>query len=116
MKQASLKTAMAALLVATGVFHLIVAFTGDVGEAKFGVTLFGIAYFLIGLFVFPGKQTAVRVAMVMTLLGLGLGGVNYIQNGGGPASLPAMFAIDVVILVLGGLWLAKNRPAPGEPR
>ena len=57
----NLKRAMAGLLVLTGVLHLIVALTGNVGDLKFGLTLFGIAYFLLGLFVYPGKATAVRV-------------------------------------------------------
>lgn len=109
MTQVNFKTAMAGLLVLTGVFHLIVAFTGDVGDLTFGLAAFGIAYVLLGVFVFPGRQTAVRVAMVMTALGLGLGGVSYL-NHGGPASLPIMFAIDVAVLALGGVWLARNKP------
>lgn len=104
----TLKSAMAGLLVATGVFHLIVALTGDVGQLKFGLTLFGIAFFLLGLFVFPGRETAVRVAMLMTALGLGLGGVNFLQNGG-PPGLVVMFIIDVVVIGLGAAWLLKNR-------
>jgi len=111
MTQVNFKTAMAGLLVLTGVFHLIVAFTGEVGELKFGLAAFGIAYFLLGAFVFPGKETAVRIAMVMTALGLGLGGVSYL-NHGGPASLPVMFAIDVAVLALGGMWLFRNRQKP----
>lgn len=104
----NLKRAMAGLLVLTGVLHLIVALTGNVGDLKFGLTLFGIAYFLLGLFVYPGKATAVRVAMVMTALGLGLGSLNFIKNGG-PPSLYVMFAIDVAVLALGGMWLMKSK-------
>jgi hypothetical protein len=110
MTQGNLKTAMAGLLVATGIFHLIVAFTGDVGDLTLGLALFGVAYFLAGVFLFPGKKVAVQVAMVLTFLGLGLGGVNYLQHGG-PPGLVVMFVIDVAVLALGGLWLAKNKPA-----
>lgn len=104
----NLKRAMAGLLVVTGVLHLIVALTGNVGELKTGLTLFGVAYFLLGLFVYPGKSTAVLTAMVMTALGLGLGGVKFMQQGG-PPSLYVMFAIDLAVLALGGMWLFKSK-------
>lgn len=110
MTQTNLKTAMAGLLVATGVFHIVVALSGDAGELTLGLSVFGVAYFLMGAFLFPGKKTAVQVAMVLTFLGLGLGGVNYLQHGG-PPGLVIMFAIDVAVLALGGLWLVKNKPA-----
>lgn len=104
------KTAMAVLLVLTGIFHLAIAMTGDVGSLKLGLSIFGVIYFLVGIFVFPGKHTAVRVAMVMTALGLGLGGYEYVLHGG-PIALPIMFLVDVVVLALGGVWLVKNGPA-----
>lgn len=104
-----LKKTMAGLLIATGLLHLVVAFRGA-GDMTLGLAIFGVIYSLLGIFLFPGKETAVRVAMLLTGLGLSLGGVTYL-NHGGPASLPLMFAIDVVVLALGGAWLLKNKPA-----
>lgn len=102
------KRIMAGLLLATGIFHIAFAQFGNAGDLKYGLTLFGIAYFLLGLFLIPGKRTAVLTAMVMTALGLGLGGQNYLLHGG-PAALPVIFAIDVLVLIAGGMWLVKTK-------
>lgn len=110
MTSTNLKRGMAGLLVLTGVLHVIVGLTGDVGTMKTGVLLFGVAYFLLGLFVYSGAGVAVRTAMVFTALGLALGSYNYFQHGG-PASLLVMFAIDMAVLVLGGVWHLNSRPA-----
>jgi hypothetical protein len=106
-----LKRIMAGLLIATGAFHIAFAQFGDAGDLKYGLTLFGIAYFLLGVFLIPGKRTAVLTAMVMTALGLGLGGQNYLNTGGGSPVLLVFFAIDVLALIAGGLWLVKTKSA-----
>jgi hypothetical protein len=45
--------------------------------------------------------------MAACAVGLGVGGTTYLQSGG-PNSLPVMFLIDAVVIVCGGLWLAKG--------
>lgn len=102
-----LKKSMAGLLVATGAFHLIVALLGPAMDIGTAIMTFGVIYFLLGLYVLPGGRTAVLLAMLMTGLGLVLGGQNFFANGG-PITLPIMFFIDTLILGAGAMWLLKT--------
>lgn len=109
MSPAMLKQAASILLIATGVFHLIVAaFGGAPSEIKIPLAVFGVAYFGLGIWTRMGGRTAMLTAILVTALGLALGGQNYLANGG-PVTLPIMFAIDVVILAAAGLWLLKTK-------
>lgn len=96
------------LLIATGIFHLIVALIGSTDALRMPLGLFGVLYTVLGIWVRRGGRTSIQSAMLVTALGLGLGGNQYLTEGG-PIALPVMFAIDVIILVLGVLWLRHNR-------
>lgn len=102
-----LKKSMAGLLIATGAFHLVVALVGPALAIGTAIMTFGVIYFLLGFYVLPGGRTAVLIAMVMTGLGLVLGGQNFLVNGG-PITLPIMFFIDTLIIGAGALWLVKT--------
>ena len=112
MTPAILKQAASILLLATGVFHLIVAAIGGAAsDLKIPLAMFGVAYFGLGIWTRMGGRTAMLTAILVTALGLVLGGQNYMRNGG-PVTLPIMFVIDVLILAAAGMWLLKTRTAP----
>ena len=103
-----LKTIVSGLLLFTGVFHLYVAFFASNADLTTPLALFGILYMGLGAWTWNGGRSSVLSAVFTCGLGLGLGGVSYLQNGG-PWTLPAMFAIDIVIIIAGGLWLKANK-------
>jgi hypothetical protein len=109
MTQTILKQTASVLLLATGVFHLIVAAVGGAAsELKIPLAVFGVVYFGLGIWTRMGARTAMLTTVLVTALGLALGGQNYLANGG-PVTLPIMFVIDVLILAAAGLWLVKTR-------
>jgi hypothetical protein len=108
MSTATLKTIVTILLVATGAFHLLVAGLGAPAAWRTPLAVFGVFYALLGIWTWRGGRTSVLVALLMTGLGLGLGGVKYLQSGG-PATLPIMFGVDVAIVIAGALWAIRTR-------
>lgn len=110
MKTESMKHTVMLLLLFTGVFHLIVSATGAPADIRVPLAVFGLLYFGLGLWTRMGGRTAMLMVMVVTALGLGLGGSNYLQNGG-PVTLPVMFLIDIAVLALGGAWLMRTKTA-----
>ena len=80
--------------------------------------MFGVIYSVLGFYVrrdvgdgsASGSRNAIIAAIVACLAGLGLGGQNYLANGG-PIALPIMFAIDVVIIAAAVMWLVKTSKA-----
>jgi hypothetical protein len=105
-----LKKTMAGLLISTGSFHLIVALLGPALAIGTAIAVFGLIYFLLGIYVVPGGRPAVLIAMVFTGLGLAVGGQNFLQHGG-PITLPIMLFIDTLIIAAGALWLIKTGAA-----
>ena len=75
---------------------------------------FGIIYSTIGFYARRDtndgskshSRNAIIAAIVACTAGLGLGGSNYLLNGG-PFALPIMFLIDFVVIGAGVLWLMK---------
>lgn len=106
-----LKALTSGFLLGTGVLHLAVAFFVAPEQLKLPLAVFGVAYFLLGVWTRLGGRTAMLCAVMVTALGLGLGGANYVQSGGGSFTLPVMFAIDIMVLLTAGGWLLKNRRA-----
>ncbi|MBI1365208.1 MAG: hypothetical protein GC153_04555 [Alphaproteobacteria bacterium] len=107
----TLKRIVAILLLATGALHVVVAYrdqSPQILSVQPALTIFGIVYFCLGLFAWPGGRTPILVAMVMSALGLGLGGQEYLRAGG-PVSLLVMFAIDAAVLILGAAWLLRTQ-------
>jgi len=102
-----LKNLMSILLIATGVSHLVVAAVAAPDALRIPLAVFGALYSGLGVWVRSGGRTAVLAALVTTIVGLVLGGTNYLQNGG-PVTLPVMFLIDLAILSAGVLWMMKS--------
>ena len=112
----NLRILMIGLLTTTGIFHLAVAMLGVAPGLALPLTVFGFLYVGLGFYVRAdtndGSKSQSRNAIIASiaacLVGLGLGGSNYLTNGG-PAALPIMFAVDVVIIAAGAMWLIKKR-------
>lgn len=115
MKATTLRHLIIGLLIVTGIFHLAVALLGAGESLALPLTVFGFLYIGLSFYVRSdvkdGSKNHSRNAIIATILacslGLGLGGTNYLQNGG-PLALPIMFAIDVVIIAAGVMWLIKT--------
>lgn len=101
---------MSILLIATGALHLIVAAVSAPDNLRLPLAVFGALYAGLGVWLRKGERTAVLVAMAATLTGIVLGGANYLQHGG-PASMLVMFAIDVIVLGAGAMWIVKSGKA-----
>ncbi|MEO1135029.1 MAG: hypothetical protein AAFW68_00285 [Pseudomonadota bacterium] len=116
MKPQVLRHLIIALLSLTGIFHLAVAMLGGAPGLGLPLAGFGLLYIVIGFYVRADtndgskshSRNAIIAAIAACTLGLALGGTNYLQNGG-PLALPIMFAIDVVIIGAGVMWLMKKR-------
>lgn len=115
MKRQTLRHLIIGLLLTTGIFHLAVALVGAGGEGRgLPLTIFGFLYITLSFFVRSdtedGSKSHSRNAIVATIVlctaGLGLGGADYMSNGG-PLALPIIFFIDVIIIAAGAWWLAK---------
>ena len=115
MKQRTLRHLILLLLTFTGVFHLLVAAFGGWPALRLPLAVFGVIYWMLGYYVrtdvkdgSPSRsRNAIVAAMIVCAVGLGLGGQNYLANGG-PLALPIMFAIDVAIIAAGAMWLIQQ--------
>ncbi len=114
MKRQNLRMLIIALLMVTGIFHLLVAMLGAAPGLALPLAAFGVIYTVIGFYVRRDtndgskshSRNAIIAAIIACAAGLALGGSNYISNGG-PFALPIMFLIDVVIIGAGVMWLMK---------
>lgn len=97
---------MTMFLILTTILHLFVGATTDDQTLRLPLIAFGCLFLVSALLVRTGRN-GVMTAMIFAGLGLALGGGRYI-NQGGPFTLPIMFAIDIVLLGLGALWLHKS--------
>ena len=107
MTPAKLANLMSILLIATGVLHLVVSAIGAPADIRVPLAVFGAIYAALGLWVRKGGRTAVLASIAVPLVGILLGGSNYLQNGG-PATLPVMFLIDILVIGAGVMWLVKS--------
>ncbi len=116
MKTQTLRLLIIGLLTTTGVFHLAVALLGTAPGLALPLTVFGLIYIALSFYVRAdtndGSKSHSRNAIIATLaactVGLGLGGQNYLANGG-PLALPIMFVIDIAIIAAGVMWLLQKR-------
>ncbi len=114
MKPQTIRHLIIALLTTTGIFHLAVALLGTAPGLGLPLTIFGLIYIGLSFYVRSdtndGSKNHSRNAIIATIaastIGLGLGGSTYLANGG-PFALPIMFAIDIVIIAFGVMWLIK---------
>lgn len=114
MTRQNLRLLIIALLMVTGIFHLLVAMLGAAPGIGWPLAGFGVLYTVISFYVrrdtSDGSKSHSRNAIIAAIaactLGLSLGGANYLSNGG-PAALPIMFLIDIVVIGAGVMWLMK---------
>lgn len=114
MTRQNLRMLIIALLMVTGIFHLLVAMLGGVASLALPLAAFGVIYTTIGFYVRRDtndgskshSRNAIIAAIVACTAGLTLGGYNYMTNGG-PFALPIMFLIDAVVIGAGLMWLMK---------
>lgn len=111
MTAAGLIKLLSALLLANSALHVAIAALDSPPDLRLPLIGFGLLYGGLGLWVRSEKRLAVLVTILVTALGVTLGGMRYLQQGG-PLALPAMFLIDVVVLGAGSWWLLKSKPAP----
>lgn len=114
MTRQNLRMLIIALLMVTGIFHLLVAMLGAAPGLSLPLAAFGVIYTTISFYVRRDtsdgskshSRNAIIAAIIACVLGLSLGGSNYLANGG-PVALPIMFLIDVVVIGAGVMWLMK---------
>jgi hypothetical protein len=101
---------LSALLLANSAMHLVIAALDSPADLRLPLIAFGLLYGGLGLWVRSEKRLAVLVTILVTALGVTLGGMRYLQEGG-PLALPVMFLIDVGVLAAGGWWMLKSKAA-----
>lgn len=99
---------MSMFLILTTILHLFVGATTVDQTLRLPIIAFGCLSLVSALLARTGRH-GVMTAMIFAALGLALGLGRFV-NQGGPFTLPVMFAIDIVVLCLGVLWLRKTRP------
>jgi hypothetical protein len=110
MTATTLTRSLSALLLATAALHVLTAVFGAPPALKLPLIAFGLIYGALGLWTQTGGRLAVIVTIAVTLLGLTLGGMAYMKDGG-PIAMLVMFLIDVAVVGLGGFYLLKSKAA-----
>ncbi len=113
MNATTLTRTMSALLLATAVLHVLAAVFGGAPEGmKLPVIAFGLIYGALGLWIQTGGRLAVIATVLVTLLGLTLGGLEASKGGATPSlAMLVMFLIDIVVVGAGAMYLIKFKPA-----
>ncbi|MEZ5921593.1 MAG: hypothetical protein R3C60_09620 [Parvularculaceae bacterium] len=107
MNRKSLARFIAALLIISGILHLIVAIVGAPDGLRAPLAIFGVIFGGIGFWTIKGGRPSIIAALVACLTGLALGGSTYVRDGG-PITLPIMFAIDIFVVFFSILWLFRR--------
>jgi uncharacterized membrane protein (DUF2068 family) len=96
----------AGLLCLTGVIHVVQLVMAQLDTSVIGMVIFGVAYLIIGGFLFRNNNTAYYFGAIVPLIGLCLGTVGMLKN---PTILMAfLIAIDVVV-VISCFYLIKGK-------
>lgn len=95
------------LLIETSLLHFVAAETSG-AELRPPLLAFTVLFMVAAVAVPLAPRLGVMAAMLVSGVGLAVGGGRYL-TAGGPPSMLAMFAIDVAVLALGLLWLRGNR-------
>ncbi|MEQ1929503.1 MAG: hypothetical protein ABL957_03090 [Parvularculaceae bacterium] len=110
MNATSLTRILSALLLVSAVLHVITAVFGAPEALTLPLIAFGLVYGALGLWVQTGGRLAVIVTVVFTLLGLTLGGMEYLKEPG-PVAMLVMFLIDIGVIASGVMFLLKPKTA-----
>lgn len=102
-----LRLIMLVLLIATSLLHFVAAETSG-AELRPPLLAFTVLFMVAAVAVRLAPRLGVMAAMLVSGVGLAVGGGRYLAAGG-PPSMLAMFAIDVAVLALGMLWLRGKR-------
>ena len=87
----------AGLLCLTGILHVAQLAVAKLDASVVIAVLFGVAYLVIGLFLFRDNRTAYSLGAIVPLIGLALATLGMLTN---PTLLAAIFiAIDVVVVL-----------------
>jgi hypothetical protein len=105
---ASLIRALSALLLASAVLHVLTAMFGAPQSLRAPLLAFGLVYGALGLWVQTGGRLAVLATVLFTLLGLSLGGMQYLKDPG-PIAMLVMFLVDVGVIAAGAMFLLKTK-------
>jgi hypothetical protein len=102
----NLKRLMSVLLVATGVLHIVVAVAGAPDALRVPLAAFGALFGTLGVLLQRGGRAIVIASMAACAIGVTIGGMTYLRDGG-PVTMLVMFLIDAIVIVCGALWLGK---------
>lgn len=97
----------AGLLGLTGVLHVAQLVTAKLDASVVITVLFGVAYLVIGFFLFRDNRTAYYCGAIVPLVGLALATLGMLTN---PTLLAAIFiAIDVVVVLCCFYLIQKSK-------
>jgi uncharacterized membrane protein (DUF2068 family) len=99
----------AGLLCLTGVIHVAQLGKAQIDAAVITMVIFGVAYLIIGGFLFRNNKTAYYFGAIVPLIGFCLGTLSMLKN---PTILMAfLIAIDVVVVISCFYLIKRKRSA-----
>jgi len=99
----------AGLLCLTGALHVAQLAVAKLDASVVIAVLFGVAYLVIGLFLFRDNRTTYYLGAIIPLIGLALATLGMLTH---PTLLAAIFiAIDVVVVLSCFYLIFKNKPS-----
>jgi uncharacterized membrane protein (DUF2068 family) len=97
------------LLCLTGILHVAQLAVAKLDASVVIAVLFGVAYLVIGFFLFRDNRTAYYLGAIVPLIGLVLATLGMLTH---PTLLAAIFiAIDVVVVLSCFYLILKNKPS-----
>lgn len=108
-----IRSLAAGLLFLTGALHLISVMLGKFEPTSTITLVFGVAYLVIGLFLFRSGRTILWFGAVVPLAGLLLAGVGMLMN---PTLIGVLFiVIDLVVIACCSLLLFNKSQEESIP-
>lgn len=95
------------LAFANAALHFLAAISPMAGPLAAPLAVFGVANAAAAVFARRGRA-GVIAAMAVCGIGIALGGPRYLSEGGSYL-MPVMFLIDIAVLAIGGVFLARSK-------